>query len=130
MADGHRTVRRLVRPARGRRRRRLSLGRRGGLAETHPGVAECYVRQDRDGLVRIYVVPDDHDPAAAGAVLASVKDVLFELAGRSFPLDVAAAERVPITAGGKGRFVTSDYQRATPRSEVPPRKPSSGGRSR
>jgi phenylacetate-coenzyme A ligase PaaK-like adenylate-forming protein len=80
------------------------------LAETHPGVAECYVRQDRDGLVRIYVVPDDHDPAAAGAVLASIKDALFELAGRSFPLDVAAAERVPITAGGKGRFVTSEYQ--------------------
>lgn len=82
------------------------------LAETHPGVAECFVRQDRDGLVRFYAVPDDHDPAATRALLASIRDTLFELAGGPFPLEVAAADRVPITAGGKGRFVTSEYHPA------------------
>lgn len=49
------------------------------------------------------VVPD-------GAVLYS--DTFLELAGGPFPLEGAAADRVPITAGGKGRFVTSEYHPA------------------
>jgi phenylacetate-CoA ligase len=82
------------------------------LAESHPGVAACFVRQDRDGLVRIHVVPADPDPDAGQAVLASVRATLFELAGAPFPLEVVAAERVPITPGGKGRFVSSQYEPA------------------
>jgi hypothetical protein len=38
---------------------------------------------------------------------------MFDLAGGPFPLEVTAADRVPITAGGKGRFVTSEYGPAT-----------------
>lgn len=45
-----------------------------------------------------------------GAVLYS--DTFLELAGGPFPLEGAAADRVPITAGGKGRFVTSEYHPA------------------
>ena len=96
------------------------------LAESHPGVAACFVRQDRDGLVRIHVVPANGDPSAdrstgappwgspvdRSAVLASVRAALFELAGGPFPLEVVAADRVPITPGGKGRFVSSQYEPA------------------
>jgi len=96
------------------------------LAESHPGVAACFVRQDRDGLVRIHVVPANGDPSSRStgappwgspdpsgrAVLASVRATLFELAGGPFPLEVVAADRVPITPGGKGRFVSSQYEPA------------------
>ncbi|MCA2221831.1 phenylacetate--CoA ligase family protein [Nonomuraea aurantiaca] len=76
------------------------------LAATHPGISECFVRQDTAGLVRVHVVPSADPP---GEVLATVRDKLFGLAGGEFPLEVVPAETVEITAGGKGRFVTSDY---------------------
>ncbi|MFD1538567.1 phenylacetate--CoA ligase family protein [Nonomuraea guangzhouensis] len=76
------------------------------LAATHPGISECFVHQDTAGLVRVHVVPDAGE---AGQVLATVRDKLFGLAGGEFPLEVVPAESVQITAGGKGRFVTSDY---------------------
>ncbi|HVQ89467.1 MAG TPA: hypothetical protein VMU51_00400, partial [Mycobacteriales bacterium] len=50
----------------------------------------------------------------AAAVLASVRARLVELAGREFPLTVLAADRVPLTAGGKGRFIVSEYQPTGP----------------
>ncbi|MEV0345157.1 AMP-binding protein [Nonomuraea sp. NPDC050680] len=76
------------------------------LAATHPGISECFVHQDTAGLVRVHVVPSGDPP---GEVLATVRDKLFGLAGGEFPLEVVPAETVEITAGGKGRFVTSDY---------------------
>jgi len=121
-----------------------------GLAMHHPGVAECFVRQDAAGHLRVYVVPAPSVPAAsvpaasdpaardpapgepaggagrpappagvptgvpAAAVLASVRARLVELAGREFPLTVLAADRVPLTAGGKGRFIVSEYQPTGP----------------
>jgi phenylacetate-CoA ligase len=80
-----------------------------GIAERHPGVAECFVRQDRDGGIRVHVVPADRSADGAAAVLDSVRGHLFEVAGGPFPLQVVAADRVPLSAGGKGRFVESDY---------------------
>ncbi|MFD0883970.1 phenylacetate--CoA ligase family protein [Streptosporangium algeriense] len=76
------------------------------LAATHPGVSECFVHQDAAGLVRVHVVPADE---ADEEVYTTVRQKLFTLAGGEFPLEVVPAETVRITAGGKGRFVTSDY---------------------
>ena len=73
------------------------------------GVAECFVRQDRDGSIRVHVVPADRSADGTAAVLDSVRGHLFEVAGGPFPLQVLVAERVPLTVGGKGRFVESDY---------------------
>jgi phenylacetate-CoA ligase len=72
-------------------------------------VAECFVRQDRDGNIRVHVVPADRSPDGTAAVLNSVRGHLFEVAGGPFPLQVVAADRVPLTDGGKGRFVESQY---------------------
>jgi phenylacetate-CoA ligase len=80
-----------------------------GIAERHPGVAECFVRQDRDGNIRVHVVPADRSPDGTAAVLNSVRGHLFEVAGGPFPLQVVAADQVPLTDGGKGRFVESQY---------------------
>jgi phenylacetate-CoA ligase len=80
-----------------------------GIAERHPGVAECFVRQDRDGSIRVHVVPTDRSADGTAAVLNSVRAHLFEVAGSPFPLEVVPADRVPLTVGGKGRFVESDY---------------------
>jgi phenylacetate-coenzyme A ligase PaaK-like adenylate-forming protein len=82
------------------------------LAESHPGVAACFVRQEPDGLVRVHVVPANGDPTAGQHVLETVRATLFELAGGPFPLEVVAADRVPITPGGKGKFVSSRYRPA------------------
>jgi phenylacetate-CoA ligase len=79
------------------------------IAERHPGVAECFVRQDRDGKVRVHVVPLDRAGNGA-AVLEGVRERLLEAAGGPFPLEVLPAERVPLTAGGKGRFIESEYR--------------------
>ncbi|MEV4096037.1 phenylacetate--CoA ligase family protein [Streptosporangium saharense] len=76
------------------------------LAATHPGVSECFVHQDAEGLVRVHVVPADE---AGEGVYETVRHKLFTLAGGEFPLEVVPAETVRITVGGKGRFVTSDY---------------------
>ncbi|MFF0572612.1 phenylacetate--CoA ligase family protein [Streptosporangium saharense] len=76
------------------------------LAATHPGVSECFVHQDAEGLVRVHVVPTDE---AGEGVYETVRHKLFTLAGGEFPLEVVPAETVRITVGGKGRFVTSDY---------------------
>ncbi|MBN6050668.1 phenylacetate--CoA ligase family protein, partial [Nonomuraea sp. RK-328] len=77
------------------------------LAATHPGIGECFVHQEADGLVRLHVVPSREEEAER--VFATVREKLFGLAGGEFPLEVVRAESVLITPGGKGRFVTSDY---------------------
>lgn len=79
-----------------------------GMAMHHPGVAECFVRQDAAGAVRFAVVPDGTVPF--DQVRATVRDRLLELAGGPFPLEVVAADAVPISEGYKGRFVESDYR--------------------
>ena len=97
-----------------------------GIAERHPGVAECFVRQDRHGFVRVHVVPADRSSEGTTAVLDSVRAHLFEVAGGPFPLEVVPADRVPLTTDGKGRFVESAY----PASWVPARRPARRGTAR
>jgi phenylacetate-CoA ligase len=55
------------------------------------------------------VVPADRSADGTAAVLDSVRGHLFEVAGGPFPLEVVPADRVPLTVGGKGRFVESEY---------------------
>ncbi|MFI1466117.1 phenylacetate--CoA ligase family protein [Streptomyces wuyuanensis] len=79
------------------------------LAATFPGIAECSVVQDREGSVRLNVVPSGPLSAAAWDELtAGVRDRLRTVAGCDFPLEVVRTNSVEITAGGKGRFVTSE----------------------
>ncbi|MFJ6943647.1 phenylacetate--CoA ligase family protein [Streptomyces wuyuanensis] len=79
------------------------------LAATFPGIAECSVVQDREGSVRLNVVPSGPLSAAAWDELtAGVRDRLRTVAGCDFPLEVVRTDSVEITAGGKGRFVTSE----------------------
>ncbi|WP_432072654.1 phenylacetate--CoA ligase family protein [Streptomyces wuyuanensis] len=79
------------------------------LAATFPGIAECSVVQDREGAVRLNVVPSGPLSAAAWDELtAGVRDRLRTVAGCDFPLEVVRTDSVEITAGGKGRFVTSE----------------------
>lgn len=77
------------------------------MAEQHPGLAECWVRQDASGTVRVHVVPDGTLPV--GTVVDEVRRRLVGVAGGPFPLDVVAADAVPTGASGKGRFVESSY---------------------
>ena len=54
------------------------------LAATHPGIGECFVHQDADGLVRVHVVPGDD---TGEEVYTTVREKLFALAGGPFPLE-------------------------------------------
>ncbi|MCA1568893.1 MAG: phenylacetate--CoA ligase family protein [Chloroflexi bacterium] len=82
------------------------------LAATEPGVDECYVRQAGDGSLTLHVVPNEAErPLPATA--AAIEEVLQRLAGEPLSVTVVAADRVALTAGGKGAFVASEY-RGTP----------------
>lgn len=79
------------------------------LAATFPGIAECSVVQDREGSVRLNVVPSAPLSAAEwDGLTAGVRARLLAVAGCDFPLEVVRTDSVEITAGGKGRFVTSE----------------------
>lgn len=82
------------------------------MAEQHPGVAECWVRQAADGAVTVHVVPDGTVPVPE--VLATVRERLRAAAGEPFALDVSVGDRVPIGATGKGCFVESEIAAAGP----------------
>jgi phenylacetate-CoA ligase len=78
------------------------------FAATNADIAECFVEQDVRGRVRINIVP------AAGVgdlepVFAGVRREMYRLAGGPFDLDVVRADRLPLTAGGKAKFITSEY---------------------
>jgi phenylacetate-CoA ligase len=78
------------------------------FAAIHQDIAECFVEQDARGRVRINIVP------AAGVgdlepVFDSVRQEMFRLAGGTFDLEVVRADRLPLTTGGKGKFITSEY---------------------
>jgi phenylacetate-CoA ligase len=72
-----------------------------------PGVAEMYVRQDAAGTIRVFVVPDGSLPA--DAVLDGTRRSLQERAGAAVPLEMHRGDRLPLTAGGKGQLVVSEY---------------------
>lgn len=79
------------------------------IAGWHPGVAECFVHQDAAGRVRMSVVL--LDPAAdREPVLDEVRAKLFGLAGGPFEIDLVTAGELPVSAGGKGKLVASEYR--------------------
>ncbi|GGM45378.1 phenylacetate--CoA ligase family protein [Dactylosporangium sucinum] len=78
-----------------------------GVAMLEPGVAELYVRQDAAGTIRVFVVPDGSMPA--GDVLAGTERTLLRRAGGGMPLELHLSERIPLTPGGKGQLVVSEY---------------------
>lgn len=73
------------------------------LAIDHPGLRGCFVRQGADGVVRLHAVPDASVPEAE--LFGTLRSRLLALAGEDFPLELVRADEVPLTAGGKGRFV-------------------------
>ncbi|WP_412537784.1 hypothetical protein R8Z50_18155 [Longispora sp. K20-0274] len=72
-----------------------------------PGLAECMVRQDDAGLITAHLVLE---PGAEFAPVAA--DFASQVAGSldGTPLRVVPADRVELTAAGKGRFLASDYR--------------------
>lgn len=90
------------------------------LAATFPGIAECSVHQDRAGSVRLNVVPSAPvTPAAWEEIRAGVRERLLTVAGCDFALEIVQTDRIEITAGGKGRFVTSEAVAAQPVPTAP-----------
>jgi phenylacetate-CoA ligase len=78
------------------------------ISAWHSGVAECFVHQDGAGRVRMSVVlADPREPAEP--ILDAVRTRLFDVAGGPFEIDLVTAAQLPVTAGGKGRFVASEY---------------------
>ena len=76
------------------------------VAATFPGIRECFVVQDAEGRVHMRVVPD-------GASLEDIRDGiqswLFDSAKGRFDVTIEEATAAPLTAGGKGRFITSEF---------------------
>jgi phenylacetate-CoA ligase len=71
------------------------------------GIAEMYVRQDAAGTIRVYVVPDG--TLSPGTVLDNTRRTLVERANTDLPLEMHLSDRIPLTPGGKGQLVVSEY---------------------
>lgn len=72
-----------------------------------PGVAEMYVRQDAAGAITVHIVPDGTMPP--DTVLANARASLLRRAATDVPLTMRCSDRIPLTPGGKGQVVVSDY---------------------
>ena len=79
------------------------------FSQTFPTIAECFVRQDATGTIELNVVPLRPD-ADLDELFDRVRCEVFRRVGGPFDLRVVPADEVPLTAGGKGRFVTSEYR--------------------
>jgi phenylacetate-CoA ligase len=77
------------------------------VAMYEPGIAEMYVRQDSAGTIRVYVVPDGSIPD--GAVLENTRRTLRSRVNVDLPLEMHRSDRIPLTPGGKGQIVVSEY---------------------
>ena len=88
--------------------RRIYSGVFLAMAMFTPGVAECMVRQDAEGLITVQLVPEQN--VSFEAAQTSFAHRFAELVDAPVPLTIVAAERVELTPGGKGRFVESAYQ--------------------
>jgi phenylacetate-CoA ligase len=81
------------------------------FSETFPNIAECFVHQDAAGRVRMNIVPLEAT-AGLAEMFDGVRREVFKRAGGPFDLEVVRADEVPLTVGGKGKFVTSDFRKA------------------
>jgi phenylacetate-CoA ligase len=88
--------------------RRVYSGVFLSLAMFAPGVAECMVRQDAAGRITVHLVPD------AGSsyedAVGAFRRRFAELVDARADLTFRRTDRVDLTAGGKGRFVESEYR--------------------
>jgi len=78
------------------------------FAAIHDGIDECFVHQNADGSVRISIVPSA-DVTDVAEMFARVREEMYRLAGHEFELELTTAEKLPLTVGGKGKFITSEY---------------------
>lgn len=81
-----------------------------GLAQETPGVAECMVRQDAAGAITVHLVPDRRDDRAYQELVAEFSRRFQETVDPTVELSFVRADRVALSAGGKGRFVESAYR--------------------
>jgi phenylacetate-CoA ligase len=84
------------------------------LAKWTPGVAECMVRQDDAGQISVYLVLDPRDTVPYEAAMQAFRDRFVEQVGAAYAdaareIQFVRAERIELSAGGKGRFIESDY---------------------
>jgi phenylacetate-CoA ligase len=88
--------------------RRLFADRFLIMVVEHPGVAGMFVRQDAAGAVQVNVAPDGTVPVEE--VLTTVREVILKQARQEFALEVVPVDHIPLTPGGKARFLESAYQ--------------------
>ncbi|MFF5233448.1 phenylacetate--CoA ligase family protein [Dactylosporangium sp. NPDC000521] len=90
---------------------RIYAGTFIGMAISTPGVAECMVRQDSAGNITVFLIPDGRADRGFDDLARDARAWLHATAGRPFDLTVRRADALELTAGGKGRFVVSEFQR-------------------
>jgi phenylacetate-CoA ligase len=89
--------------------RRVYSGVFLSLAKNTPGVAECMIRQARDGRITVHLVPDLAAGVSFEQAARSFAAELARLVGAEVPASFEPADRVRLAVSGKGRFVESAY---------------------
>jgi phenylacetate-CoA ligase len=83
------------------------------ISDSEPGVAELHVRQDAQGTIHVFVVPDGTLPV--DEILRHAHRTLVGQVSVDLPVEMHISDRLPLTAAGKGQMVVSEY---TPASTV------------
>lgn len=97
-----------------------------GLAKQTPGLAECMVRQDASGQITVHLIPEPRAGLSFDQVVEAFQDRFDAQVAAPVRLRFVRAERVALTAGGKGRFVESAYRPATRHRPETGRRPDVG----
>jgi phenylacetate-CoA ligase len=89
--------------------RRVYSGVFLSLAMYAPGVAECMIRQDARGGITVHLVPEVPTDAGYTAAARAFGARFHDLVGVPVELRFVRTDRIELTAGGKGRFVESEF---------------------
>jgi phenylacetate-CoA ligase len=82
------------------------------LVHLNSNIDECFVEQDEEGTIRFFYIQARTSEIAAPVLEEQIRAAILEKVRQRIPLQVVRAETTRITAGGKGKFVTSRYRPA------------------
>lgn len=72
--------------------------------------SECFVKQEKDGSVKFYYIPNSRHNKVNDLVKAEIRKLMYELAGCEFPLEIIETENIPRTDIGKRKLVVSEMK--------------------
>jgi phenylacetate-CoA ligase len=81
-----------------------------GFGPDIPGIGECMIRQDETGAITVHLVPERRVGRPYQDLVDEFSKAFADQIDSTVELTFVRAERVALSAGGKGRFLESAYR--------------------